>query len=95
MVTLDEVRESTEYLINNRPGDEVREYLREQEDDVPWLRYPAADYLYEQVEGATEYDDEHGSDDGTLDMGERAPALQLIHDVLAEAWHEKHDDEDD
>lgn len=92
-ITLDDIRESAEYLINNRPPVSVREYLRDHGDcgdDSPIFRYPAADDLYDLVEGAAEYDAIHGTDDGVSDQEIRVPAYAAIHEVLAQAWHEKH-----
>jgi hypothetical protein len=67
-------------------GNPVATYLDEDEDDTPWLRMDAVDFLIARVPGADAYDEAHGDPEGH-EAYDRAPARATIDDELSKAWH--------
>lgn len=91
MTELDELREMVQSIIHNKEHRSIEEYLRMEGDgggDPAPERYAAVDDLYHGCDELGEYDKKHGVDDGVSDMEIRSPAYAMVHDELADAWHE-------
>jgi hypothetical protein len=88
---LKELREDVEAIIDSEMYPSISRYLKAEGDggsDPAPERYAAVDDIYHGEDALGEYDDEHGVDDGVSDMEIRTPAMAMVHELLAEAWHE-------